>query len=67
MGTFKKTEYSPISKVFSFFNPQNSTFHSSNSFSSKGKGNLVTAVVGSLNAWISVVTINWSAQAKFLF
>ena len=31
IGTFKKTEYSPICKVFTeLFNRQNSTFHSSN-------------------------------------
>ena len=31
MDTFKKTEYSPIDKVFTEdFNRQNSTFHSSN-------------------------------------
>ena len=47
-------------------NCQNSTFHSSNLFSSKGEGNLVTIMVGGLT-WIGVVTINWPAQAKFLF
>ena len=30
----------------------------SNSFLSKGEDNLVTIKVGSLNAWIGVVTIN---------
>ena len=37
MGTFKKTEYSPICKVFTgvFFNRQNSTFHFSNYKSSR--------------------------------
>ena len=39
----------------------------SNSFSSKGEDNLVIVVVGSLTAWIGVVTINWLAQAKFSF
>ena len=29
--------------------------------------NLATVVAGSLTDWISVVTINWPAQAKFLF
>ena len=70
MGTFfKKTGYNPICKVFTvFFNRQSSKFHSSrNSFSSKGKGNLVTIVIGSLTAWISVATINWPAQANFYF
>ena len=42
-------------------------FHSSNSFSSKGEGNLVTIIAGSLTVWIGVVTINRLAQAKFLF
>ena len=42
-------------------------FHSSNSFSSKGEGNLVTTIAGSLTVWIGVVTINRLAQAKFLF
>ena len=66
IGTLKKTEYNSIHKVFaSFFNRHNSTFHSSNSFSSKGEGNLVNIVVGSLAAWIGVVTINWPAQANF--
>ena len=67
MGTSKKTEYNSICKVFTevFFNRQNSTFHSSNSFSSKGKSNLVTVVVGSLTSWTGVVTIIWPAQAKF--
>ena len=36
-------------------------------FWSKGEGNLVTIMVGSLTTWISVVTINWLAQTKFLF
>ena len=62
MGTFKKTEYNPISKVFTevffTFNRQNSTLHSSNSFSLKGKGNLVTPKVGSLTGWIGAVTLN---------
>ena len=36
IGTFKKTEYSPICKVFTeLFNRQNSTFHSSNYTSSR--------------------------------
>ena len=63
MGTFKKTDYTPICKVFPevFFYRQNSTFHSSHSFSSKGQGNLVTAVVGSLTACINVATINWGS------
>ena len=42
-------------------------FHSSNSFSSKGEGNLVTIIAGRLTVWIVVVTINRLAQAKFLF
>ena len=39
----------------------------SNSFSSKWEDNPVTVMVGSLTTWIGVVTINWLAQAKFLF
>ena len=67
IGTLKKTEYNLICKVFrGFFNRQNSTFNSSDSFFSKEKGNLVTIVVGSFTAWIGVVTKNWLAQAKFL-
>ena len=50
-----------------FFNRQKSTFHSSNSFSSKGKEYLVTIVVGSLTAEIGVVMINLPAQANALF
>ena len=71
MGTFflKKLDiigFVRFSQKF-FFNRQSSKFHSSNSFSSKGKGNLVTIVIGSLTAWISVTTINWQAQANFYF
>ena len=33
-------------------------FHSSNSFWSKRKCNLVTVMVGSLTAWVGVVMIN---------
>ena len=64
MDTFKIKEYNPTCKVFSFFNRQNSIFHSY-----KGIGNrqLVTVVVDSLTAWIDVVTINQPAQEKFLF
>ena len=68
MGTFKKTECNPICKVFTkVFSVLRIPYHSSNSFSSKGERNLATVVAGSLTDWISVVTINWPAQAKFLF
>ena len=60
MGTIKKTEYDLICKAFIevFFNCQNSTFHSSNSFFSKEESNLVTIVVSSLTAWVGVITIS---------
>ena len=67
MDTFKKSEYNLICKVFSFFNHQNSTFHHSNSYSPKGKDNLVTVLVVSLTTWIDVVTINSPTQGKFSF
>ena len=67
LGTLKMTENNLTCIVFhrSFFNCQNSTCHSSDSFWSKGQDNLVTGVVGSVTAWIGVVTI--PTQAKFLF
>ena len=55
VGTFKKTKYNLICKVFT------EVFliaRIPNSFLSKGKGNLVTVVIGSLTAWISVVMTN---------
>ena len=60
MDAFKMTEYNPICKGFTevFFNHQNFTFQSYNSFGQRKKGNLATVVVGSLSAWIDVVTIN---------
>ena len=65
---FKKTniiQFVKFSKTF-FQSPEFDIYNST-SFSSKGEGNLVTVVVGSLTAWISVVTINRLAQAKLLF
>ena len=57
MGTFNKTEYNPICKVFTevFLVAR---IPCSNSFLSKEESNLVTIVVSSLTAWIGVVTIN---------
>ena len=57
MGTFNKTEYNPICKVFTevFLIAR---IPRSNSFLSKEESNLVTIVVSSLTAWIGVVTIN---------
>lgn len=39
----------------------------SETYSLNQSSNLVTAVEGSLIAWIDVAPINWPAQAKFLF
>ena len=62
MGTFKKTDYTPICEVFpEVFFIARILHSSSHSFSSKGQGNLVTAVVGSLTACINVATINWGS------
>ena len=68
MVTFKKTEYSPICQVFTEFLLITRIRHSTvNPFSSKREGNLLIIVVGSLTAWIGVITINGQAQPKFLF
>ena len=59
MGMFKKTEYNPICKVFmEVFVIARIPHFTVLIHLEKGKGNLVTIVVGSLTTWISVVTNN---------
>ena len=54
MVMFKKTEYSQICKVFTVFLIARIPHFTVNSFLSKGKGNILTIVVGCLTVWIGV-------------
>ena len=67
MGTFKKTEYNPTSKVFTevfliaWIPHPTFLIH----LCQREKAT-VTVLVSSLTAWIGVATINRPAQTKFL-
>ena len=67
MDTFKKTEYNPICKIFLEVFLVARIPHPTVLIHFCQREKAILWLLSSLTAWISVVMINWLAQAKFLF